>query len=125
MYYYTGETEPGEGAAKVHGFKYVGELYQKGQFMVWAVNGMGMPLYDASCANPCSIIHLSTGEMLAYDPDSVIGAVFQDVMNGQLERLPVKISHPESRFYYGKVKPTSIYSPGSAAPDVDSSASQP
>lgn len=84
-YYSTGISEnakaDGKAAAEVLGFRYRGEN-DDGEFVIAAADSSGI---TATCSNPCKVIHVSTGEAVAYAPESVIGAVFTDAINGFLE----------------------------------------
>ena len=84
-YYSTGISEnakaDGKAAAEVLGFRYRGQNAD-GEFVIAAADSSGI---TATCSNPCKVIHASTGEAVAYTPESVIGAVFTDAINGFLE----------------------------------------
>lgn len=45
-----------------------------------------------TCADPCVIIKNEDGSRVAYAPDSVIGSVFEDAINGYLEQAPAQNS---------------------------------
>lgn len=121
-YYYAAaispeEAEQGRTTNEIFGFEYAGRHIKPGNDTVFAINSAGMPTQTLWCDNPCSIVHSSTGQMLAYDASSIIGMVFQDIMDGKLKSVDLKpISPPHA------VGSASIYTNGtSGVPPSDPS----
>jgi len=85
-YVYQGEAPPGQGkpgppVLQEQRYTYLGE--RDGVYTL-AFNGE-----TASCTNPCDVVTIHAGvfhdERVAFDPDSVIGAAFQDAFDGWLQ----------------------------------------
>lgn len=75
------EKKAGQAAEKVIMYRYLG--FRNGAYTLF------MPADGAiaTCQNPCTVITIGSGtgaEHFAYSPESVIGAAFQDAINGQL-----------------------------------------
>lgn len=86
IYYYTSavsenDKADGKAAGEVLGFRYLGKN-EDGEFELAHAD---FPDLKATCADPCKIIHSTTGSATEYTPNSVIGAAFEDAMNGFLE----------------------------------------
>ncbi len=84
VYYYTSAVSEndkmaGRAAGDILGFKYKGKN-KIGDFVIESTAGGVF-----TCSDPCKVIHFSDGEAVAYTPDSVIGAVFTDALNGFLK----------------------------------------
>jgi len=75
------QRKAGRSAGDAMGFRYLGKN-EDGEMRLAAADP---PYVTAVCADPCRIIHFSDGTNLAFEPTSVIGAAFQDAMNGFLE----------------------------------------
>lgn len=86
-YYVAGVSEndkaAGKSAGEVLGFKFLGQN-EDGEFIIAAIDDGGKEAGRAFCSKPCRIIRYSTGQKVGYSEDSVIGAVFSDVLSGQL-----------------------------------------
>jgi hypothetical protein len=61
----------------------------QGRYRISAVDNDGRTLWDYDCSNPCHVIkEYRQGRItdrVAYNPASIIGAVFEDAFNGFLE----------------------------------------
>lgn len=89
IYYYLtavseNDQKDGRGTGHALGFRYLGKTAD-GDFKVASVTENGATIMTSTCADPCKIIHVSSGEAVGYEPDTVIGGVFTDAMNGLLE----------------------------------------
>lgn len=94
IYYYLSavsenDQKDGKSAGHALGFRYLGKTAD-GDFKVAGVTDGGTTIMTATCSDPCKVIHLSSGEAVGFDSDSIIGAVFTDAMNGVLEVAPAK-----------------------------------
>jgi hypothetical protein len=76
------DEKKGIGVGDVSMFKYLGN--QDGRYTVASIGDDGKIIYTSSCTNPCVVIKNDTGRRTAYNPNSIIGAVFQDAISGQL-----------------------------------------
>ena len=87
-YYVTAVSEEdekkGKAVGNVIGFRYLGKN-DKGQHTLRQITKDGKPLSKSFCSEPCRIIKYEDGERVAYDPSSIIGAAFQDAINGHLK----------------------------------------
>lgn len=87
VYYYIAavsenDKKDGRSAGDAVGFRYRGKN-SDGDDVVEAMTAIG-PI-RSTCSDPCSIIHMQRGETIAFEPASIIGEVFTDAENGQLE----------------------------------------
>lgn len=92
----------GQAADEVIMYRYLG--FSNGAYTLFAPD-TGIV---ATCPDPCTVITETSGystERVAYNPESVIGAAFEDALGGQLE--PWQPSHPP---------PEPSYPPASAPP---------
>lgn len=53
--------------------------------VVASLKDQGQIVYRSRCAEPCVIIKNDGGSRTAYNPASIIGSVFEDAINGQLD----------------------------------------
>lgn len=87
-YYYVAaisdeERKNGRAAGGVAVYQYLG-LNDDGQHVLANMNPNGSVGFTATCSSPCRIIDHSFGGNIAYSPESIIGAAFQDAMRGKL-----------------------------------------
>lgn len=73
----------GRAAGDVLTFRYFG-LNENGQHVLASINPDGSVWRTASCKSQCRVIEYSDGRRIAYSPQSVIGAAFQDAFRGKL-----------------------------------------
>jgi hypothetical protein len=81
----------GQAAEQVTMYRYLG--FTNG---IYTVTAPGML---ATCGSPCNVITVTNGyatEHIAYNPGSVIGAAFEDAINGQLEPWQAPQPSPSS-----------------------------
>lgn len=88
-YYYVAaiseeDRKKGRAAGAVVAFQYLG-LNDDGRHVLANMNSNGSVNHEASCASPCRIIDLSYGGNMAYSPESIIGAAFEDAIRGKLK----------------------------------------
>jgi hypothetical protein len=88
-YYYVGgvsdnDKAEGKAAGDVMAFRYLGKNAE-GEHKVLFVDDDGSALITATCPDQCRIISASTGDKYPYDPQAMIGSVFEDVLAGRLE----------------------------------------
>lgn len=83
------DRKKGKVAGDVVGFQYIGKN-DKNQNMIRSISEDGSTISKAYCSDPCRIIRYSDGERVAFNPESIIGAAFQDVMNGFLRPMTSK-----------------------------------
>lgn len=79
------EEKQGKRIGDVVSFRYSGQ--QDGRHTLISVDDVGRQLASYQCATPCKIIKRTLGgevERMPYDPRSVIGAAFEDALNGSL-----------------------------------------
>lgn len=124
VYYYGGAisrdaADAGQVSPQVYAFRYLGGNYVKGNDAVLALDSRGMSSGIAWCARPCEIIHMSNGQMLAYDARTIIGAVFQDIMDGKLEQPQVNIEPAYRATTPRTTGQSSIYQDGAATANAD------
>ena len=86
IYYYAeavseNDQKNGKAAGDVHGFRYLGKNAD-GEMTLSVAN---YPSVKFTCADPCKVIHGTTGQNVEFSPNSVIGGAFTDAMNGLLE----------------------------------------
>lgn len=90
--YITAVSEEDAKAGKVAGdvlmFRYLGK--EDGVHKVARLSDDGQILFTDTCAEPCVIIKMEGGKRIAYNPNSVIGSVFQDAINGYLDVSPAR-----------------------------------
>jgi len=97
-YFYTSaaseeDRKKGKVLGSVSSFQYLGK--QDGKHIIATVTESGQAMFTYECADPCRIIKRITGgdvERIPYDPHSVIGAAFEDAMNGGLQAARPKRS---------------------------------
>ncbi|HEV2596441.1 MAG TPA: hypothetical protein VGU01_14715 [Sphingomicrobium sp.] len=80
------DRKKGKGAGDVSMYIYHGN--QDGLYKLTSVDANGRETGRYECTNPCVAIKADYGGVLnriAYSPDTVIGAAFEDAMTGQLE----------------------------------------
>jgi hypothetical protein len=88
VYYYSGsvsenDKKDGTAVGAAVGFRYLGKT-DDGDFVIQhSTSGV-----RATCADPCAVIHLSTGQAVTFEPTSIIGAAMTDAINGNLEASP-------------------------------------
>jgi hypothetical protein len=87
------DQKKGKAVGDVVGFRYFGKN-DKGQHVLGSVQDAGRVVFKSYCSDPCAIIKDSNGTRTAFDSDSIIGAAFQDAINGFLK--PVKEKSVES-----------------------------
>lgn len=79
------DKKKGKAVGSVVNFRYLGE--SGGVHKIASVDDTGRALLQFECSTPCKIIkrtfHGQT-ERIPYDPQSVIGAAFEDALNGSL-----------------------------------------
>lgn len=95
-YYYVAavseeDRSKGKAAGDVVGFRYLGKN-EKNHHVIGLASNTNNIVEKASCADPCSIIKYENGERLAFDPTSLIGAAFEDAMNGYMKEVGNKAS---------------------------------
>lgn len=73
----------GRAAGDVITFQYLG-LNDDGQHVLASMNPDGTVWRTASCSSKCRVIEYSDGRRIAYAPQSIIGAAFQDAFRGKL-----------------------------------------
>ena len=74
----------GKAVGDVVGFRYIGKN-NKAQHVLVSVSDSGQVISKSYCSEPCAIIKHSDGTRVPYDPNSIIGAAFQDAMNGLMK----------------------------------------
>lgn len=74
----------GRAVGNVHSFQFLGRN-SEGEYVLASLHGNGAIAYRAKCRRPCRIIDTSYGQKIAYSPESIIGAAFQDAMRGDLQ----------------------------------------
>ena len=89
VYFYVGDSTAekkaeGKILGSVSSFRYFGKN-KDGLHEIASLSDNGKSLFNATCAEPCVIIKLDDGERLPFDPSSIIGAVFQDALDGHLK----------------------------------------
>lgn len=87
-YYYVAalsdaDREAGKAAPQVLGFRYLGQN-PRGEHIIVRVLDSGYPASHAYCSNPCRIIRYENGSRVAFTTNSIIGAAFDDAINGRL-----------------------------------------
>lgn len=89
IYYYVldvseNDKANGRASGEINAFRYLGKD-ASGEHKVGLVESNGTISTTATCADPCRIISDSEGGKYQYDPRSLIGSVFADVISGQLK----------------------------------------
>lgn len=88
-YYYIGalseeDRKKGRATGKVSTFQYLGKNSDN-EFVLASMNDDGSVAYKAKCSRSCKVIDTSYGGKIAYAPQSLIGAAFQDAFRGKLQ----------------------------------------
>jgi hypothetical protein len=87
------DKKQGKAAGNVLRFAFRG--IQDGNYVLSLVDDDGNPLSDSECSKPCRIIKTHVGDSVVrreYTPDSMIGAAFEDALNGRLKVKPERNS---------------------------------
>lgn len=89
IYYYVASVSDndknnGQVAGDVVGYKYLG-ITKDGDYKLGVMGNDKVMIGTAICSNPCTVIHLSTGQSLGFDETSLIGSAFTDAFNNELE----------------------------------------
>lgn len=77
------DKKDGKATGDVSIFKYLGK--QDGMHVIASLNDKEQIVYRSRCAEPCVIIKTDFGSRTAYNPSSIIGAVFEDAIAGRLD----------------------------------------
>lgn len=85
------QRKAGKAAGDVLMFRYLGKA--NGLHTVALLNDAGTVVDTSVCAEPCVIIKHQNGSRTAYNPNAVLGAVFEDAINGHLEVTSGNPSH--------------------------------
>lgn len=79
------DKKKGRAVGDVVGFRYLGQE-SSGRYKIGMTDDAGAVIFRYSCASPCKIIkNMSSGERIPFDNESIIGAAFEDAINGLLE----------------------------------------
>lgn len=79
------DKKKGRAVGDVVGFRYLGQD-SSGRHKIGMTSDSGEVISRYSCSNPCKIIkNLSSGERIPFDNESIIGAAFEDAINGLLK----------------------------------------
>lgn len=81
------DREKGKAVGEVFLYRYNG--FMDGKHRLTAVNEAGQMLSWSECSDPCKAIrHYANGrvEMIPYSPRSIIGAAFEDAVEGRLKK---------------------------------------
>lgn len=94
------DRKKGVAAGEVLGYRYLG-LNDKQQHTLQLVPATGDATLKAYCSEPCAIIKFENGDRISFNPSSVIGAAFQDAINGHLmpfkeQPKPVQKTFPQT-----------------------------
>lgn len=90
VYYYSvavSETDKkdGKSAPDVVAFRYLGKN-EKGEHIIGTIQmTTGQVIFKDYCKDPCKIIRGKDGKRIGYNPESIIGAAFQDAIAGHLK----------------------------------------
>jgi len=92
-YYYIADIseenrKKGKAVGDVIGFRYLGKNDQ-GEHVLLQVTDDGSPIGKAYCTDPCKIIRTGSRRM-GFSADSIIGAAFEDAINGHLKEFGAK-----------------------------------
>lgn len=93
------DRKKGVAAGEVIGYRYLG-LNDKQQHTLQLVSDSSDATMKAYCSDPCAIIKFENGDRISFNPSSIIGAAFQDAINGHLlpfkeQPKPVAKSYPQ------------------------------
>ncbi len=103
------DKKKGKAVGSVVNFRYLGE--SGGVHKIASVDDMGRALLRYECSTPCKIIkrtfHGQT-ERIPYDPQSVIGAAFEDALNGSLRAARLSGSNTNLRLSDNTIPATFI-----------------
>ena len=77
------DAKNGKVSADVSMFRYLGE--KEGRHTIQMLDNDGSATRKISCVKPCEFMKFDSGERVAYNPDSLGGAVMQDALAGELE----------------------------------------
>lgn len=94
------DRQKGVAAGEVIGYRYLG-LNDKQQHTLQLVAETSNATMKAYCSDPCAIIKFENGDRISFNPSSIIGAAFQDAINGHLipfkeQPKPVAKSYPQT-----------------------------
>ena len=93
VYFYASDVseedkKKGKALGSVSGFRYLGRD-ASGRYKLGLVSDSGSIISRYACANPCKIIkNLGSGERIPFSSPSIIGAAFEDAINGLLKEAP-------------------------------------
>lgn len=103
VYYYIAglseeDRKKGQAAGDVLGYKYYGKNAEGEHVIanVLSAKGKETEILRSSCTDPCVIIKHPDGTRIAYNPESVIGAAFQDAIHGNLKVSEDKVAAAEA-----------------------------
>ena len=91
------DRKKGKAVGDVIGFRYLGKN-NKAQHVLATVSDDGQVISKAYCSEPCALIKRSDGTRIVYDPSSIIGAAFQDAMNGLMKAANGKSTANEANY---------------------------
>ena len=115
VYYYLSEEN------KTLGYRYQGKN-DKGEIVIERTEDNSGPAYTIACAIPCKLMKYDGGGRSVYRAETVIGAVFQDAMNGHLKAIrkarPTFVE-PDSPTIPPSPTPAVTFSPMEEAPVVE------
>lgn len=93
VYFYASEVseedqKKGKALGSVSGFRYLGQD-ASGRYKLGLVSDNGTVISRYACSSPCKIIKdLDNGERIPFNSASIIGAAFEDAINGLLKEQP-------------------------------------
>lgn len=93
VYFYASDVseedkKKGKALGSVSGFRYLGQD-AAGKYKLGLVSDSGTVISRYACASPCKIIkNLGNGERIPFISSSIIGAAFEDAINGLLKEQP-------------------------------------
>jgi len=102
------DKQKGKAAGSVVRFAFRG--VQDGNYVLSLVDDAGETVSDSECGKPCRIIKSRFGDSIVrreYTPDSMIGAAFQDALNGHLKVKPVRVPQQKKQREDTSVETTS------------------
>jgi hypothetical protein len=85
------EEEQKRGRAAGNVLRYVFRGVSRGVYRISLVDDYGRPISDSECTKPCAVIKTSGGGTVVrrgFTPESLIGAAFQDALNGYMKVTP-------------------------------------
>ncbi len=93
IYYYQAavsenDRKNGRSTGNIVGYRFLGR--QGGSVILQRVDNYGNGFDAASCDVPCKLIRFADGERMAYNTSSIIGAAFEDAINGKLRKYKPK-----------------------------------